>query len=168
MIASLLQVSNSKTIRGSSIFAGGIYYWSQGDIMIGLTQWLTVGNDKIDVQEIIKKSKEFESKGLIDSLDHLNGKRIFIFTGTNDIIVPQTSSKKLEEFLKYFNADIKAVWDIECAHSFPNNDFGSNKNELMSPFINNWNFKGAYEEMNYQGSFCQSLLVYFHFEMKKY
>ena len=131
------------------MFAGGIYYCSQGDLVTAFTQWLSVGNDKIDVPKIIKKTEEFEAKGLIDSLDHLRGKRVFIFTGTTDVVVPQTSSKKLEEFMKHFDANVNSVWDVEWAHSFPNNDFGNERNELMVPFINNWNYKGAYEEMSY-------------------
>ena len=103
----------------------------------------------IDYEGILEKTEEFAKRGLIDDLRSLKDKRTFSFTGENDEVVPVAVGKTWSKFLRHYGADHYEKFDQNCGHSFPTDDQGNGPNELVSPFISNCEYRGAYEALNW-------------------
>ena len=109
--AALLHVAYSGRVRGSAVFAGGVYYCSKGDIVTALTSCLS--GENIDLDGIIQHTEELAKRALIDEPKFLKSRPAFVWTGTNDTVVQPKSSQKWVEFLEHYHADVKAVFDVE-------------------------------------------------------
>jgi hypothetical protein len=81
----------------------------------------------------------------IDPTSGLTLDRVFLFSGTEDSVVPQVVVDALKTYYQAFvaPAHIHYTNDINAQHAFPTEDYGNACDKLASPFINNCHFDGA-------------------------
>jgi hypothetical protein len=140
--------SHSKHIKGASIFAGGPYFCSGGNVEFAVNNCM---NYPIGISvELLKLAAETHANlGMIDELQNLNNSNVYLYSGISDTVVKQGVVKKNEEMYRVFGANIKTEYNIDSEHCYPTINKGNSCTTASSPFINKCNFNGAYESMNF-------------------
>ena len=140
--------SFSKHIKGASIFAAGPYFCAGGNASIALTSCMSTPLT-ISVP-LLKLAAETHSKlGYIDNLENLINSRIYLYSGISDTVVKQDVVKKSQEMYREFGANVKTQYSINSEHCYPTNSKGHTCLNLGYPYINNCNYDGAFESMNF-------------------
>jgi len=129
-----MHVAHSKDIRGAAVFAGGPYYCAQEDLTTALTTCMATGVG-IDFDGIYNKMERWEDRGLIDKTRNLRKSKVFVFSGTSDIVVNPLVNMETVNFYNHFNATVESEFTIDAAHAMPTVNFGNVCNLTASPFI---------------------------------
>jgi hypothetical protein len=87
----------------------------------------------------------------IDNPSNMNGKRVWVFHGTEDTTVYPASGRNIEKLYKYYGANVQSKFDMAAEHGQPTDDYGAecNRQSPSTYYINNCNYKGAFEMLNY-------------------
>lgn len=113
-------VSYSSIVKGIGVIAGEPYFCAQTDLAKTTTICsctnpfipCRVRNGGTNVQQLTEATKRNERDGKIDPTSNLLKHRIFMFSGTEDTVVPQPAMNDLETYYKHFmsDANIKRTW----------------------------------------------------------
>ncbi|MDD0852951.1 hypothetical protein HBN50_07580 [Halobacteriovorax sp. GB3] len=113
-MAHQLQVAYSKEISGAAIVAGGFYRCANGSMVHGIYGCMAGDLIEKDFNEALEKINEYERDGLIDPLEYLKDDHVFLFSGTNDVIVHEKGMLLLKDFF-----DLYPVTNVISDFSFP-------------------------------------------------
>ncbi|XP_071806569.1 poly(3-hydroxybutyrate) depolymerase-like [Asterias amurensis] len=149
-----LHVAYSSSIMGVGAVAGGPYYCAQGSSYKALYgECSTIGNgNNIDVQDLIDDTDAYAANGKVDATSNMASARVYIFSGTEDTIVPTVVVKKLEDYYDHYvnSSYIMTKYDLPAGHGFITTDYTNDcDNNLASPNINDCNYNMAFEILNH-------------------
>lgn len=96
-----LQVAYSKSFHGAAIFAGLTYYCAQGNARGGPC---TTASGGAPVSTYVNYTLNQAAAGTIDPVSNIAGKPIYMFSGTLDTTVPQTTMDYLYLYYGNFTA----------------------------------------------------------------
>jgi poly(3-hydroxybutyrate) depolymerase len=149
------ELAHSAIIKGAGIIAGGPYFCAQNDITratticscTALIAKCKVSPGGTDVSALAQKTRDEAGHGRIDPLSHVSNHRIFLFSGTKDILIPQTVMDDLDAYYRIFvkAENIKYKKDIAAHHAVPTDSFGKACDHLGGSFINNCGYDAAGE-----------------------
>jgi chitodextrinase len=143
-------VAFSSILRGAGVIAGGPYYCAQGSLMAATSTCSCVpfgcfGQSSTNVAQLITITDRNAGRGLIDGTSNLTNHRIWLFSGTSDTAVPQRIMDDLFTYYRHYidAANIFYKNDIAAEHAMPTDYFGNTCATRNDPFINNCNYDGA-------------------------
>lgn len=150
------QVAYSAIVKGAGIVAGGPFYCSQGDAMRATTQcsctldpdhkMCTVSSTSTDVPTLLKDTRQYAGKGLVDSPAGLDGQRVLILSGGKDQTVPTPVAAQLSDYYGQLGvppANISNVRLDKAGHTMPTVGYGSDCGVSESPFIGKCRYDAA-------------------------
>lgn len=149
-MATQMHVAHSALFKGVGIVAGGPYYCCKGDF--DRIPDCTVNGSKIDALELADIALAYSEIEQIDSTDNLIESKVYIICGTLDNRVAPETTKKTEEFYDFFvekKENIKAVYDLEAAHTFPTERYGTECTVSERPYIAKCGYNTAFEILNH-------------------
>ena len=143
-------VAFSSILRGAGVIAGGPYYCAQGSQTAATSTCSCVPfgcfwQSSTNVGQLITITDRNAGRGLIDGTGNLANHRIWMFSGTSDTAVPQ---RIMDDLFTYYRHYIRAEnifykKDIAAEHAMPTDYFGNSCETRDDPFINNCNYDGA-------------------------
>lgn len=164
-MAQQFHVAFSKEIMGAGIVAGGPYNCSESKaffppVMTAMDVCSYTIKDVMptmpflgppDVANTIAATKAAATAGTIDPVDGLKADKVFLFSGENDTLVPQSVMDTLNTYYQSFlpAANIKYVNNIPAQHAFVTDGYGSACGYLGSPYINNCGYDTAGEILKF-------------------
>lgn len=132
-----MQVAYSQSVIGSGVIGGGPYYCAQNS----LTQSgvCTQTPALVSLDPLVSTTKKYEKEGLIDDLSNLQNAKIWLFSGTLDVVNYQEAMVKLQTYLQNYvdSSNLVSVFNIPAGHAFINDGWGSICTYSGYPWINN-------------------------------
>ena len=143
-------VAFSKDMLGVGIFAGGPYGCADGNLASALGRCMNPsvynGIDATVVAALYDKALGYASRGMIDSLDNLRDKRVFVFSGTLDTTVRQDVTDWVDDWYRLAGVpteNILYIDDMTAVHALPTQDYGNACQTPGNPWINDCDYDGA-------------------------
>lgn len=145
MMATQMHVAYASSIMGTGLVAGAPYYCAKGSTVTALGACMDKP-ENIDVNELIQQANAYAATGKNDPTSAMRNSKVYIFAGTEDTTVYQGVGMKAQQFyLSYVDeANIKPVFDIAAAHTFPTLDYGNECNRAARPYISKCDYYAAY------------------------
>jgi poly(3-hydroxybutyrate) depolymerase len=142
-MAGQLHVAHSATFRGAALLAGGPYYCAEGSLQKGLGPCIKGGDTGIDA--LASYAAEMASSGQIDALENLADDKVWLFHGTQDVVVSEDVVNAAKLFYERIADGIETVLvnDIDVTHGMPTIDKGVGCGELKAPFLNACGYDAA-------------------------
>jgi len=144
-MAHQLLVAYSDVFSGMGSIAGGPYLCSSGNLRGALTSGMR-GDPKLDVADLVARTRALEQQGLVADLRNLERARIWVFHGTEDHTVLRAPVEALVEYCGHFTraGNIRFVGDVACRHTMPTDTFDPEQLELRhDPYINDVGYDAA-------------------------
>lgn len=140
-MASQIHLAHSKIFSGVGIFAAGPYYCARGELLSALGKCMDSILGDVDTNELVTLAKGFSAIGSIDSLLHVEGDNVFIFTGRNDRTVYPRIAKENKGFYQSLGVEnIKLLDGSSAGHAYPTLNYGNDCSEpSKSPYISDCN-----------------------------
>lgn len=139
--------AHSSEVHGAGIFAGLAYLCASAGLMAA--NMCMISPLITNVNNLIAQATNLGASGQIDPVGHIRGDRVFIFHGAMDFTVVPGAGRHVETMYNHFGAQITPQFSLPSGHAFPTHNFGGNCGSTASPFINNCNFRGAFEMLNF-------------------
>lgn len=144
-------VANSSFVKGAGIIAGGPYFCAGDNQQTALTVCSCISmpcNPALALQRVPDYQQVTEqnaSRSAIDATSNLANSKVWLFTGTDDAVVPAEPVTALRDYYsKFMNpANISLVTDVPADHAMPTDRFGNDCNFRGEPFINKCPFDAA-------------------------
>lgn len=134
----------SENVMGVGSVAGGVFDCSNGKVLGALGPCMETP-EQLSVEDTLKKLQDFESKGLIASLENIKSHRVYIFAGQNDkTVLPQAGEVLKEVYLGLGAASVQMKNDIFAGHGMPTIRGGEVEcSEARPPYLNNCDYDAA-------------------------
>mmetsp|Transcript_1239 Transcript_1239/g.1976 ORF Transcript_1239/g.1976 Transcript_1239/m.1976 type:complete len:323 (-) Transcript_1239:49-1017(-) len=132
-----MQVAYSQSVIGSGVIGGGPYYCAEGSLVkAGVCSQTPL---LINLDTLTSTTKKYEKEGLIDDLSNLQNAKIWLFSGTLDVVNYQEAMVKLQTYLENYvdSSNLVSVFNIPAGHAFINDGWGSICTYSGYPWINN-------------------------------
>jgi hypothetical protein len=117
-------VIHSEMISGAAILSGGPFSCGNNNIIKSHTDCLKF-SEKINLTELVERTKKYEKLQFIDPLKTFLKQKIFIVHGNKDTVVRLETGRKL---LKYYqllgHQKVKINFDIPAHHAMITNNKG--------------------------------------------
>jgi len=142
-------VAFSAMLRGAGVIAGGPYYCAQGNQSTATSICSCAlgcfGSSSTNVAQLIAITDRNAGRGLIDPTGSLAQHRIWLFSGTNDTMVPQRVMDDLSTYYRHYIPAERIFYknDIAAEHAMPTDFFGNPCPTRNDPYINNCNYDAA-------------------------
>ena len=132
-----MQVAYSQSVIGSGVIGGGPYYCAQNSLTQAAVCTQTPALVSLD--PLVSITKKYENEGLIDDLSNLQNAKIWLFSGTLDVVNYQEAMVKLQTYLENYvdSSNLVSVFNIPAGHAFINDGWGSICTYSGYPWINN-------------------------------
>lgn len=133
-----MHVAHSSVISGSASVSGGVYWCAKGNTLDAQIDCMALPiSNQASVQ--IQKATEYEKTGLIDPLISLKKHKALIFSSSQDRVIKQKNSTRLENFLRAFmpQESITHIKNTEAAHGFPTVSYGNACGQGKRPWLLN-------------------------------
>ena len=130
-----LQVAYSASIMGAGIVAGGPYYCAAGNLLF---TGICMGLMKPNAEDLLDSAKSFASAQLIDPLNHLSQRRIYVFSGTEDNIVRQRAVDSTVSFFQKAGVSperLQYVNKMPAGHALITPAYGNDCAANAEPYI---------------------------------
>ncbi len=113
-------MSHSPLIKGAGIFAGGAYGCALGSAYRARRICMQLP-ERVNINLLVQHTKKSIAAGKLPDLNHLNSKKIFLYTSANDPIVSPKASQKLYEYLDSLEPRTAIVFSNRhvFGHAFP-------------------------------------------------
>ncbi|KAL4439544.1 hypothetical protein ABPG74_003946 [Tetrahymena malaccensis] len=141
-MAAQFQVAFSSTIKSSTIVAGGPPNCAEGNLSTALTNCMNIPTG-INVNTLVTKSKNQSTTKAIDPVSNLQGKNIFLYSGSKDTVVKQGVVKAAQKFFELLGANVSTKYDIASEHSYVTPNNGKACSFLGTPYINHCDYDTA-------------------------
>lgn len=133
-----LQVAYSASIVGAGVVAGGPYYCAAGDMAFAAICMGQVPFMAPNPSLMVSAAKGFAAKNRIDKLSNLPGRRVYVFSGTQDTVVYPQAVEATVGFFKQvglFEPNLKFVNDVPAGHAVVEPGYGNECGVNGSPYI---------------------------------
>lgn len=147
-MANQYHVAYSNQVSGAAIFAAGPYNCAQGELDTALASCVESAQD-LDLTRLINDVRVAEKKQDIAPLENLKDDKVMIYHGSKDVRVDIDVTRTLVDFYSELEVKTKTVFDVASGHGFPTVDFGVQCENTETPHINNCQYDGAGEALNY-------------------
>jgi poly(3-hydroxybutyrate) depolymerase len=140
-----LQVAYSSAIVGAGVVAGGPYYCAANalDAYVGICLGLFAFVPP-DPSLMVGAAKGFAATHEIDSLSNLKKRRIYVFSGTSDSVVPQPAVDATVAFFRQLGvSQLVYVNNVPAGHAVITPSHGNDCGANASPYISHCNVDGA-------------------------
>lgn len=143
-------VAFSKDMLGLGVFAGGPYGCSDGNLVSALGRCMnpTVFNrlNSAALQQLHTRAEQYANQGLIDALDHLHTKKVYIYSGTLDTTVQPEVTAWVDDWYAMAGIEPEHIVfknDLEAPHGLPTMDYGNPCQASGNPWMNDCDYDGA-------------------------
>lgn len=132
------QVAYSASVVGAGVVAGGPYFCAYslpGNALLCMG-WGLVAPDPTP---LVLAAQDFAQHGQIDPLSNLKRSRIYVFSGTNDLVVNQPAVDATVAFFQRVGvppSNLMYVKNVPAGHAVLTPNFGNSCAENASPYIN--------------------------------
>jgi hypothetical protein len=148
-------VAFSNSIVGAGIFAGGPYGCSQGDLSTATGKCM--GNSppitSSYVDQLFDKAEAYAEAGKIASLDNLQTRKVYIFSGTLDQTVRQGVTDWVDDWFEKAGMPTSNIFykkDIAAGHTQPTFDYGNPcSTASAAPWMSDCDYDGAGEALKH-------------------
>jgi len=149
-MATQFHVAFSSLIMGVGTVAGSPYYCAKGNVINALNACMALPY-QVNVQSLITSTNNFAAQSLIDHTDNMKRDKVFVLHGASDTTVrPGESDHIIEYYTHYVNTgNIKTKLDLAMGHAHPTTDYGSACSATRSPYINDCDYNGSFEILNW-------------------
>ncbi|MEM7707123.1 MAG: PHB depolymerase family esterase [Pseudomonadota bacterium] len=136
-MATQLHLAHSRVFQGAGVVAAGPWWCARGDVSRALSLCTKGGDFGLDAA--VTSAKQLAESGAIDSLIHLDGDQVWLFSGGADTAV---ASDVVDAGGVFYGALERATGlavqldTVPAAHGFPTVDQGADCSEFVSPYIN--------------------------------
>jgi poly(3-hydroxybutyrate) depolymerase len=133
-----LQVAYSRSIIGAGVVAGGSYYCAANNEFFSGICMGQVPFFPPNPMLMANAAKDFANAHLIDPLSNLRKRRIYVFSGTDDIIVRQPAVDATVSFFQQVgvrNDNLKYVSKVPAGHAVITPSFGNDCSANAAPYI---------------------------------
>lgn len=142
-----LHLAFSERVSGTGVIAGGVYYCAEGN-QSKATGDCMKGGRSVTAQKSLNFANDFYNQGLIDNPENLKDDKVYLFSGTNDVLVNQYGMVQLEKMYEGLvdKKSIKTVFDTNAGHGVPTLDTGSactSRSYFNAPWLLNCNYDAA-------------------------
>lgn len=129
--------------KGAGVIAGGPYNCAESSVLNAISRCL--GKAAIPVADLTKITNAWAKEGAIDPVANLTASKVYLFSGSKDSVVGQSTSTDLQAYYQNFMpaANIVLKKDIEAEHAVITDDYGATCMTKAAPFINNCGFDTA-------------------------
>lgn len=152
-----LQVAYSGSFpAGAAVFAGGPYYCAKGSVVAATSKCSSTYLGTPNALDSVDTVKNWEQTGEIDPSSLLAKGKVYLFSGTLDLIVRQSVMNSLREFYSHYLSpnQIQYNHSTPAAHAWISPDAGIECSIYSVPFLNNC---GIDPEENYLTQFYGAL-----------
>jgi poly(3-hydroxybutyrate) depolymerase len=135
----------SSIMKGAAIFAGGPYRCSQGSLTVAESSCAS-GVPASDIPALVAQTQANATAGAIDDPANLDGQRVFLFGGADDLVVNPTVMDALAAYYRSFmpGASIDFVSRRPgTTHTWPTLSYGNPCDLLASPYMGSCGYDGA-------------------------
>jgi poly(3-hydroxybutyrate) depolymerase len=143
-----VHVSYSSVFSGIGIFAGPPWFCAFDQVSLALTA-CTADPTLLDLSVLLTAAKTASEAGFIDDLSNLANQPVWAFSGTADTVVLTQVVMASVEFYQSFQSRTNFTEFPNAEHSWVTNNYGNGCSTLASPYINNCNFDGAQNMLEY-------------------
>jgi len=145
-----MHVAHSSYFNGVASIAGSPYWCAKGDVQTALNACMRKP-DQVDVNELVTKTRSYESARDIDATSNMANDRVYILHGRQDTVVSPGESPLIDQYYRTFlpSANIRTHYTLEMGHAQPTMNYGNLCSTSNSPYINKCSFDGAYELRNW-------------------
>lgn len=135
-LAGQLHVAYSADINGAGLIAGGPWGCADGSIQKALSVCIT--GDGVDPAALAATATTFADKNAIDDLENLQDDAVYIFHGTQDVVVAEAVSDAAADWYRQVapQATLAIEKDVPATHGWPTLDSGAACGEFREPWIN--------------------------------
>lgn len=152
-----MHVAFSKTFRGAGVIAGGPYFCAQDDQQAALSVCACAtlicrnGQAARKIPDLVRITQQNASRGTIDPTGNLANDKVWLFSGSQDSLVPPAVMNALELYYRNYidAANISFRKNLPAEHAMPTESFGNACGFRGEPFINDCDFDGAGELLNW-------------------
>jgi poly(3-hydroxybutyrate) depolymerase len=113
-----MHVAHSQTFKGAAIYAGGVYYCAMDSVATALAA--CGGEDSY--QSTLTESEAYldlnSNQGTIDPESNLRGQPVYLWSGTQDTVVPHQEMNDLETEYTHYGANVKYDNDFPAEHGW--------------------------------------------------
>jgi len=153
-LAHELHVALSDTISGAGIIAAGPYYCAGEAYPWNLFRALDVCMNFPDLMPFLgppdaanslAEARAQADAKRIDDVRNLRDDKVFLFSGTEDDLVPLSVVESAANFYRALGPEdrIKLVSTIDAPHGMITDDYGNTCNDFAEPFVNNCDYNLA-------------------------
>src|SRR5262245_2925694 len=142
-------VAFSAMLRGVGVIAGGPYYCAQGNQSTATSTCSCPFGcfipSSTNVAQLIAITDRNAGRGRIDATGNLATHRIWLFSGTNDTLVPPRVMDDLSTYYRHYITAERIFYKNAMAaeHAMPTDFFGNPCTTRNDPYINNCNYDAA-------------------------
>jgi poly(3-hydroxybutyrate) depolymerase len=139
-----LQVAFSKSIVGSGVVAGGPYYCAANNVLFTGICMGQVPFMAPNPLLMAGAAKQFAEEGRIDPLDNLQGRRVYVFSGTEDAVVRPPAVEATADFFRRVGVrggNLAFVNDVPAGHALITTAFGNDCAANAAPYISHCTVK---------------------------
>lgn len=143
-------VAFSKDMLGAGLFAGGPYGCSNGDLPTALGRCMSpTFINRIDasaLQQLYAKAEGYVTQGKIDALENLRSKKVYIFSGTQDITVKPEVTDWVDDWYQTVGMPAANIFyknDLVAPHALPTMDYGTRCPTPGNPWMSDCDYDGA-------------------------
>lgn len=130
-----LQVAYSRTFRGAAIYAGLPYYCARDNP--GGVATCSLATPAIDVTALVRVTKSWAHRGLIDPVQNLQGQPIYLWSGLLDTVVNQAAMNALQSYYEDLGANVfRYDRDFAAGHGWESPYGPIQCGFASSPFVN--------------------------------
>ena len=133
-----LQVAFSRSFVGAGVVAGGPYYCAANNAYFAGLCMGQVPFVPPNPSLLVGTAKKFARAGLIDPLDNLSRRRIYVFSGTQDTIVRQPAVDATVSFFEMVGVtddNLRYVNTLPAGHAVVTPTYGNDCPANASPYI---------------------------------
>ena len=151
-MANQFHVAYSSLVVGAGILAAGPFYCAKGNVATALTDCTTpTALNPPDVGYSLRVTQDYASRAEIDATSHLEGSKVWLFSGSLDMTVYPIVVDRLDAYYRHFVKPENIVYEksIAAAHSMVTQDYGhpcayqGDGNRPEDTFINDCNYDAA-------------------------
>jgi poly(3-hydroxybutyrate) depolymerase len=139
-----LDVAHSSIMAGAGIIAGPPYRCAHGSLFTALSLCMSA-TGPIDVNELVRLTKESAQRGEIDAVKNLRRQRIWIFGGGEDTTVKPAVVDDLTRYYKQLAKPENVVHRTKpnAEHAMPTLTFGNDCPVHGDPYISDCDYDAA-------------------------
>lgn len=143
MMATQMHLALSDLIGGVAMVSGGPYYCAEASLTKGLGPCMKGGDANLPA--LLDYARQASASGSIDDLANIAGDPVWLFRGSNDVVMHPDVTEAAREFYAELDGQVSVVDDVPATHGMPSLDGGAACDVMETPFLNACDYDAAGE-----------------------